>query len=145
MLALAWKPCTVTRQLKEGRRVTLKWNPLWALVVENSKDLREMIQAALLQQGFSHVHAFERLREGEWMLEGRLVEAAIIDAAQLPPGEAAAIHGKYPWVRLLFISGAAGEQLGQTGVFLSSVTFLSKPFTPEELLKAVEELQRGLP
>ncbi len=50
------------------------------------------------------------------------------------------IHGAKPWIRYLFVSGKAPEELVFEGSPVEEKTcFLAKPFGPEELARAVRE------
>jgi FixJ family two-component response regulator len=48
------------------------------------------------------------------------------------------IHNAKPWIRYLFVSGMAPEELVQEGSPVEGKThFLEKPFGPDDLAKAV--------
>jgi signal transduction histidine kinase/ActR/RegA family two-component response regulator len=58
---------------------------------------------------------------------------------------AAALRRARPGLRVLFMSGYAGDVLTERGALLPGITLLNKPFTPEDLTRRVAEAMRGRP
>jgi DNA-binding NarL/FixJ family response regulator len=50
-----------------------------------------------------------------------------------------------PELRVLFVSGFAGDEVGRLGLLEAGKPFLSKPFSPELLVERVRELLAGRP
>ena len=48
-----------------------------------------------------------------------------------------------PETKLLFISGYTDEAIAKQGVLLPGAAFLSKPFTPDDLLRKVGAVLQG--
>jgi two-component system cell cycle sensor histidine kinase/response regulator CckA len=55
------------------------------------------------------------------------------------------LAGFVPGLRVLFVSGFAGDEVERLGLLEAGRPFLSKPFAPELLVERVRELLVGRP
>jgi DNA-binding NtrC family response regulator len=61
------------------------------------------------------------------------------------PGPALAqrLEAAHPGIRVLYMSGYADDTMARHGVSEERVSFLAKPFTPDELTRRVREVLDG--
>ena len=60
------------------------------------------------------------------------------------PDIAARVKASHPALRVLYISGYSDHPLFARGVLQSGTDLLQKPYTPDQLLKAVEAVLEGV-
>jgi hypothetical protein len=113
------------------------------LLVEDQEEVREFIGDALQEQGYSVMAA----SGGEEALtlcerEGGRIDLLLTDVvmpnmsgAQL----AAKLTGKYPRVRVLYMSGFTGKIIERHGL-APGTGFIQKPFSSEQLSKKIREV-----
>ncbi|HYA16411.1 MAG TPA: PAS domain-containing protein [Bryobacteraceae bacterium] len=113
------------------------------LLVEDQEEVREFLGDALKKQGYSVMAA----SGGEEALalcerEGGRIDLLLTDVvmpnmsgAQL----AAKLTGKYPRVRVLYMSGFTGRIIERHGL-APGAGFIQKPFSPDQLSKKIREV-----
>jgi hypothetical protein len=114
------------------------------LVVEDEPQVREVTARALRGAGY-RVHA---ARDGQDALQldiGLLEKVRLLVTDLAMPGLdgralADALRIRFPELRVLLVSGYAGEAIVQRGVLDESVQFLAKPFSRAELLARVRAI-----
>ncbi|MCG8461317.1 MAG: ATP-binding protein [Holophagales bacterium] len=123
--------------LREGVSATV-------LVLEDESTLRRLVCGVLHRFGFEVREAetgpgalrLSREHEGEIHL--------LLTDVVMPGGDgpevAEKIVARRPDVRVLYISGYPDEFLGKRGILSEDINFLSKPFTPSQLLAKVREV-----
>jgi PAS domain S-box-containing protein len=114
------------------------------LVVEDEEHVREMIRQVLVASGYTVIearHAGEALVVVErhaGPIDLLLTDVVMPDMGGWELAERAA--PLRPGLKALFVSGYAEDAVMQLGVPPDSLQFLSKPFTPVELIRRVREL-----
>jgi DNA-binding response OmpR family regulator len=104
------------------------------LVVEDSSDLREMYQE-ILSMGGHAVHLSETAAEGIAALEGARPDVVLLDLG-IAGGVGGLLAALRPETRVILASGA--RDLPERAAALGAAAYLLKPFTPEQLIAAVE-------
>lgn len=118
------------------------------LIVEDSEEVRELTETALRRMGYTPItassgdHAMELLREGavipELLLTDVIMPGMPVDELRR---EACAM---IPGLRVIYMSGYSGDTFTGRGEGGEAVPFLAKPFTMDELARAVASaLSRG--
>ena len=113
------------------------------LLVEDEGELRAMVRRMLRERGYlvlqasSASHALAMLSEYEGTLD--LVITDVVMPGMKGP-ELARRIGLERDVPVLFVSGYAEELVDMPPDFSSPVSFLAKPFTPEQLLDEVRKM-----
>lgn len=120
--------------------------PPVVLVVEDEPRIRKLVHRVLKKEGISVLQAANAAEALELLNEQRTaVHLMLTDV--IMPGQSgvtladAARRGR-PDLNVLFMSGYPGEKLSAHGLFTASGTYLSKPFSPAELVRMV---RRALP
>jgi two-component system cell cycle sensor histidine kinase/response regulator CckA len=121
-------PMNTPAQLLAGRAV---------LVVDDDPTVRRVMVKTLEEAGYPVVEATSGRAAAEVLEVGSASIGLVVSDIVLPgfPGDklAAKVAEQWPDVPVLLVSGF-GMKAGCTG------PFLAKPFTPDSLLRAVEEL-----
>jgi CheY-like chemotaxis protein len=110
------------------------------LLVEDDAAVRRLAQSALEGQGW-RVLAAARGEEALRLAEGHAGEIDLLLTDSVMPGltgaeTAARVRQQRPRIRVLYMSGYAAELMERGGAGRDPV--LSKPFTPRELVRAVQ-------
>ncbi len=114
------------------------------LVVEDDSPLREAIGRVLVSGGYQVLSA----HDGREALDlcaaaGPTIDLMVTDVVmpRMSGKELAdRLTGLCPAMRILFVSGYPNQVLSEHGVIPEDLAFLSKPFTPTELLDKVREI-----
>jgi two-component system cell cycle sensor histidine kinase/response regulator CckA len=111
------------------------------LVVEDDKNLRE-ITVKLLQEAGYRVLAVQDAEEALGIVSGSNPAIDLVLTDVIMPGKSGAELAKEarerrPQLRLLFMSGYAGDLVTRQGVVIDESSFLEKPFTRKSLLTKV--------
>ena len=118
------------------------------LVVEDDERLRAMLRRTLSDHGYRVIEAATP-PEALAVAATRAAPALVITDVILPEGNgidlAHELGRRWRGVRVLLMSGYAGEHLSVAAALPGSAGFLPKPFTPEVLLAAVREALRTRP
>lgn len=120
------------RNAGEGRGV---------LVVEDDPAVRRVTSRALRSFGFRVVEA-EDGSKALAALESREADVDVIISDMVMPGMTGldlrqAVRESWPDLPVLFVSGYSWSTLTEQGVDRDSVSILEKPFTPQQLVRAV--------
>jgi PAS domain S-box-containing protein len=120
--------------------------PLVVLVVEDEREIRELVVGALTGTGYI-VHATANGAEALAHLAGDVAVDLLLTDLLMPAlggGELVKRARQLrPALRILVLSGYPGEQMSDVGAG-PEVPFLAKPFTTRELLRRVAEVLAGL-
>jgi PAS domain S-box-containing protein len=118
------------------------------LVIDDELAVRATISMALRFKGFEAV-AVESLAAGLRELNGSRFDLAIVDmfVQGVMTGVAAirALRERAPGVSIIAISGVTALELDAQDPDMNDVKFLSKPFRPNELVRAIDEAVRARP
>ncbi len=114
------------------------------LLVEDEPALREMVQELLEDAGYTVVSA----EDGADALDKAATHAGPIHLLLtdvVMPGVtgrqlAEALHGSYPDLPVLYMSGYTQDAIGALGVLESGTHFLQKPFTADALLRKLRSV-----
>jgi two-component system cell cycle sensor histidine kinase/response regulator CckA len=114
------------------------------LLVEDEVALRNLVQILLTEAGY-HVIPASTSREALalGMAPGVAVDLLLTDVV-MPglsgPQLANELTRRRPEVQVLYMSGYVGDALAEQGLDESTVTIISKPFKPEQLLRLVRDM-----
>jgi len=132
---------------QEKEPVNLREGAESILVAEDNNEARSFIKDILEQYGYKVVEASDGDDAVRKFKENGDISLVILDSImpKINGKEAcAAIKGIQPEVQTLFMSGYSKEFLMTKGMIDREVEFISKPFTPDELLKKVGDLLDSL-
>jgi PAS domain S-box-containing protein len=112
------------------------------LIVEDQETVRELAARVLRQQGYSTLEAGSGAEALELLQKADTPAIDLLLTDVILPGIngrelADRVQADMPGIRVLFMSGYAGDALGRRGVLEEGVAFLPKPFTPSALLHRV--------
>jgi PAS domain S-box-containing protein len=117
------------------------------LVVEDDPAVKAIIRQALERLGYRVLvssDAAEALAAAETLIE-RL--PLLVSDIRLPgrggPELAAQLRVKHPGLRVLYVSGYAGDEMIQRGLLGTDEAFLAKPFSADDLARRVRSLLDG--
>jgi PAS domain S-box-containing protein len=117
------------------------------LVVEDDPAVKAIIRQALERLGYRVLvssDAAEALAAAEAHV-GRL--PLLVSDIRLPglagPELAAVLRSKHPGLRVLYVSGYAGDEMIQRGLLGTDEAFLAKPFSADDLARRVRSLLDG--
>lgn len=114
------------------------------VVIEDDDSLRQLETAVLQRHGYT-VHSFGRPADA---LSAAIpyVDMLVADVV-LPgmsgPAAAASLRNRWPHLKVLYLSGYAGEALTEVDPATHGQSLLQKPFTTQELASRVRELLDG--
>jgi PAS domain S-box-containing protein len=113
------------------------------LVVEDDEAVREIARRALEEAGYEVLVAESGHDALELVQEtGRPVRLALIDMV-LPgmsgPELALEMATRAPGTRVIFTSGYPDGEIRRRGLLAAAATFIQKPFTPEALVRTVQQ------
>jgi PAS domain S-box-containing protein len=111
------------------------------LVVEDEPEVRRLVARALASAGHEVLEA-GGLAEALRAVDGaRRPPRLLVTDVRMPdhtgPEVAAAVAARVPGVRTLYVSGYSTEVVEEHGVVPEGVSFLHKPFSPEDLVRKV--------
>jgi CheY-like chemotaxis protein len=114
------------------------------LLVEDEKPLREIMSRAFQSKGYRVVvakdgaEALTACKNTKNKLELMVSDVMIpgVKGVEL----ADKIKAMQPGISIIFISGYAGDVIGNHGILESDINFLPKPFDPDKLLSKAREL-----
>jgi DNA-binding response OmpR family regulator len=115
------------------------------LVVDDDEGMREMIQDTLLREGYS-VELASNCQDGMRIFRQKRIDLAIVDI-YMPDQDGLEtlmeMRRNSGDAKVLAISGGGKVGLGQVLTMAESLgakSSLAKPFTPEELLRKIDEV-----
>jgi two-component system cell cycle sensor histidine kinase/response regulator CckA len=113
------------------------------LVVEDDVSVRQLVCRMLRDAGFTAIECQEPLQAAGAAEAADALDLVVADVVMPGLGGSQVfeqVSAMRPGVRVLFISGYAGEVLALHGVSDKGVGFLQKPFTTEAFLRKVSEI-----
>ncbi|MEW5745773.1 MAG: ATP-binding protein [Nitrospirota bacterium] len=114
------------------------------LVAEDDTVVREVIRIALEQAGYTVIEAGDGEEALEKFLEHRDEIRVLLSDVIMPKMNGKelyeAIRERAPGIKALFVSGYTSEVLTRKGVLEEGGCFISKPVTPEALLRKLREV-----
>jgi PAS domain S-box-containing protein len=113
------------------------------LVAEDEASVRELIASLLADEGYRVLvasdgqEAIDLCREGGAPIDLLLTDVIMprMNGREL----ADRLSARMPGIRILFMSGYTDDAIGHHGVLDEETRFLSKPFSPETLLRKIRE------
>lgn len=118
------------------------------LVVEDERDLRDMMNQILRGYGYkvytsgSGEEAFD-LCQGLTNNENKKIDLLIADVV-MPGMNGLELADKlghfFPEIKVLYISGYTGKKIVTKEILSKGLSFLAKPFSPQELLQKIHEI-----
>ena len=126
-------------------------SPLVVLVVEDEQLLREMVEPALTDAGYSVLLAHNGSEALKYLEERESEEAplrALVTDVQLGPGPSGWEIAKrarelHPEIPVVYVTGAAAAEWPSKGVPNSLI--IQKPFAPAQVVTAVSQLLNAPP
>ena len=129
----------------DGQAALLPGGAETILVVEDENAVRGMLVESLGEAGYTVLQADRMARGLEIMAESQ-VDMLITDVI-MPAGSGLELAEKTrqdrPGVKILFVSGYAGDELDRRGVTLDPANTLTKPCAHDVLLRKVREILDG--
>jgi PAS domain S-box-containing protein len=120
------------------------------LLVEDEPDVRELTQMVLSERGYRVIEALTP-EDAERLAGNNSAEIHLLLTDVVMPGMsgrelAKRLTGRYPNLRVLYMSGYTYNVIAQDGTLEEGISFLQKPFTPQVLTQKVREsLDRPVP
>jgi two-component system cell cycle sensor histidine kinase/response regulator CckA len=113
------------------------------LLVEDEPDLRELTQMVLSERGYKVIEAHSPA-EAERLAGNNGTEIHLLLTDVVMPGIsgrelAKRLTGRYPHLRVMYMSGYTYNVIAQDGTLEEGIYFLQKPFTPKALMEKVRE------
>jgi DNA-binding response OmpR family regulator len=114
------------------------------LVAEDEEGIRDSLARSLSKAGYTVLvaataaEALELARQHPAPID--LLLSDVVMPGMLGDELAANLHQRRPDVKVLFMSGYAGDLMSRYGVLEPGVTVLPKPFTTDALLTAVRTM-----
>ena len=116
------------------------------LLVDDDKGVRKLARKVLEQEGYTVLEAEdgeEALRLGQESAGSiRLLLTDLVMPGMNGRILAAHLQVRYPEMQVLYMSGYKDYAIGVDAVLEPDANYLSKPFTPDSLLRAVREVLR---
>jgi PAS domain S-box-containing protein len=114
------------------------------LLVEDEPVVRELAQMALSGRGYKVIEAHTP-EEAERLAGNNGAEVHLLLTDVVMPGFsgrelAKRLTGRYPNLRVLYMSGYTHNVIAQDGTLEEGISFLQKPFTPQVLTEKVREV-----
>lgn len=114
------------------------------LLLDDDASVRQLLETVLTEAGCRVLSADRGARALEW-LEQHPGPIDLLCTDAVVPGFAVAellerFEARHPGAPVLICSGFVGEELARRGIETGRYRLLSKPFTPDELVRAVHEL-----
>jgi len=114
------------------------------LLVEDEPAVRELAQMVLSERGYNVIEAHTP-EEAERLAGNNGSEIHLLLTDIVMPGTsgrelAKRLTGRYPNLRVLYMSGYTYNVIAQDGTLEEGISFLQKPFTPQVLLEKVREV-----
>jgi two-component system cell cycle sensor histidine kinase/response regulator CckA len=113
------------------------------LLVEDEPAVRELTQMVLSERGYTVIEA-PTPEDAERLVENSGAEVHLLLTDVVMPGIsgrelAKRLTGRYPHLRVLYMSGYTYNVIAQDGTLEEGISFLQKPFTPQVLTQKVRE------
>jgi PAS domain S-box-containing protein len=120
------------------------------LVVEDEASVRDVTARILRRFGYQVMVASEASQARRLLADSESPKPDLIVTDVMMPGMtgpelASKVVVDFPEMRILFMSGYPGDELGRLGLRADEVPFLQKPFTPTELAEQVRSLLDQVP
>ncbi|MDP2209931.1 MAG: PAS domain S-box protein [Bacteroidota bacterium] len=114
------------------------------LVVEDDADMREMISSLLGMMGYKIISASDG-EEGIAKFNENITKINLIVSDVIMPRKGGKelydyVKKKLPSIGFLFISGYTADALHKNFILDEKINFLSKPFSPNEIINKVREI-----
>ena len=114
------------------------------LLVEDEPAVRELAQMVLSERGYKVIEAHTP-EEAERLAGNNGAEIHLLLTDIVMPGSsgrelAKRLTGRYPNLRVLYMSGYTYNVIAQDGTLEEGISFLQKPFTPQVLSEKVREV-----
>jgi PAS domain S-box-containing protein len=114
------------------------------LLVEDEPDVRELTQMVLSGRGYTVIEA-PTPEDAERLAGNNGAEVHLLLTDVVMPGIsghelAKRLTGRYPHLRVLYMSGYTYNVIAQNGTLEEGISFLQKPFTPQVLMEKVREV-----
>jgi two-component system, cell cycle sensor histidine kinase and response regulator CckA len=133
-----------------ARRVPAHGGAETVLLVEDDTTLLRLAAATLERAGYRVLTAASgadalRLAAGRGVADGSidLVITDVVMPGMPGPTLARRLEAAHPAARVLYMSGYADDTMARHGVSEERVSFLAKPFAPDELTRRVREVLDG--
>ena len=138
---------TVDRQPRDGQRAGIARGSETLLLVEDQKELRELVREMLEMNGYTVVAAGDGLEALEICQrhEGR-IDLMLSDVVMPQMGGrelAQRLATLRPEMKVLYMSGYTSNAIVHHGILDPGTVLLQKPFTPDGLARKVREVLDG--
>jgi CheY-like chemotaxis protein len=114
------------------------------LLVEDNDAVRDLAVKALRRRGYTVYEAESGEQALDWVLKAGVTPDLLITDVVMPglsgPALAERLLAHTPELRVLFVSGYAGDQSSVHGARLEGIPLLQKPFTPSKLAERIRAI-----
>ena len=121
--------------------------PLSVLLVEDEVLVRDLARSILTRAGYSVQEAANGLEAlSAFAASDRPIDLLVTDVIMPGMGGvelARRLTAGHPGLRVIFVSGYAGEALGTQGELAEGIHLVRKPFSPAELLAMIERVREA--
>src|SRR2546430_1150909 len=143
-LCAPWKDAVQDLPAQETLPSTARKAHETILLVEDESAVRELAQMVLSQRGYRVIEAHTP-EEAERLAGNNGAEIHLLLTDVVMPGSsgrelAKRLTGRYPNLRVLYMSGYTYNVIAQDGTLEEGISFLQKPFTPQVLSEKVREV-----
>ena len=135
----------VTYDIIEERKITpITMKKTVILIVEDNKGILNLTSTIFNNSGFVVISAHNGeqaiaiIKETKCKIDVLLTD--VIMTGMNGKELAIAMKGKFPQLKVLFMSGYTANVIAHHGVLDSNVNFIEKPYTAEQILKAVNDI-----
>lgn len=118
--------------------------PRTVWVVEDEANVRNLLGRTLAEEGMRVVAAADGVEALELLHAETVAPSIVITDLIMPRANgrqvADAVAARYPDASVLFMSGYAAEDMARRGLLPANAAFLQKPFTPTQLVRALDAI-----
>ena len=118
------------------------------LVVEDDPLVRAIARRTLTEAGYSVLDAEDGQQALAIVARNQRIDAVLTDVAMPDLGGrelAQQLSTVLPGVPVIFMSGYTDDDLTRRGLLEAGIPFLEKPFSPQDLARAVRDVLDGAP
>jgi PAS domain S-box-containing protein len=138
-LPVAGQPSSVAAQKRADQNLTLGSGTI--LLVEDEQQMLFLTRQLLTEHGYRVLEATDGVAALEVARKHGEIDLLLTDVV-MPrlsgPGLADQIRHYHPCIAVVYMSGYTDELLANHGALARGITFLEKPFTQQDLIRAVQ-------
>ncbi|MBA4392892.1 MAG: hypothetical protein C0407_05000 [Desulfobacca sp.] len=135
------------REKEKGLKKEVRGGSETVLVVEDEENLRNLVVIVLQRYGYKVLTAQDGLKALE-IVNSLETPIHLLLTDVVMPGMngrdlAERLEGLQPGLKTLFMSGYTDNAIVHHGILDEGIAFIQKPFTPEDLVRKMQEVLKG--